>query len=235
MCAVCSNNVTESAMATVLKQVLKYECNAVCEYDAGYRGVNGGISKYDIYIPDFKGFKVLVECQSRYHDNYANMNNDTLKEKYALKNGYKLIALDSRDYTPLEAIQKFLPQAKKIPYYVDMSVGNKKIFPIKEAQDLLNEGKTYNEISNILGVYYTTIANQVRKGNLCKTKRYIATKHTQVVIQLDINGKQVGKYDLSKIRHTGNEKNYNRKIQIVRACRSLSHLYMGYYWYYESE
>ena len=169
MCISCKNELRESVMASVLKQVLKHEyTDTVFEYDAGCIGPGGGVCRYDIYIPCKN---MLIECQSRFHD--LNSNNDELKKEYAVSKGYEFVAIDSRDYTPIEAIQLILPHIVEIPGYVNTNSNTVYSFSLENAQKLLDEGKTCRQVADRLGVRYDTIYMNIRRGNLIKEGKSI--------------------------------------------------------------
>ena len=221
MCIHCSSALGESVMATVVKQVLKHELNAILEYDAGYRGVNGGKSCYDIGIIESNH---LVECQSEYHDSYGSVINDRLKKQYAIEHGYKFTAIDSRDKTTLEAIQIFCPHIKEIPDYVDLSAGNKELFPYEKAKELMQNGMNYKELATVLNLGYNIIVR-----HMSKRKMHMVVQLNKVSLQLIRN------YDLSKILKKESQENYAKKLEIIKACKSESHDYLGYLWYFESD
>ncbi len=162
---ICRASLTESIMASTLKQVLRHEYpDTIFEYDAGFRGPNGGTGKYDIYIPHIN---TLIECQSEYHDEPEQVAIDIMKAKYAIENEYKFIDLDSRDYTPLQAIQKFIPSIQVIPSYVKIEK-NIDYDKICKAQQMLNSKKKYDEIASTLNVGYGWIQYKIKTGLLEK-------------------------------------------------------------------
>ena len=170
-CPSCSNEQRESIMATTLKQVLKYEYpDTIWEYNAGFKTNKNGISRYDIFVPELNN--LLIECQSEYHDDPEQQEIDKLKKEYVLNNGYNYLAIDKRDYTPLEAIQLFFPNIKNIPKYVDISKNTIRNWDLEKAQDLLNGGRTYQEVANIIGIKYHSIVGNIHKGLLKKPKYY---------------------------------------------------------------
>lgn len=232
LCKECAINKIESGMASALKQVLKHKyTDTIFEYDAGYRGSRGGVSLYDIYIPQLK---LLVECQSEYHDDYTRSINDELKREYSLKSGYKFLGIDKRDYTPIQAIQLFFPDMVEIPNYVRLSESIRRAtIPIEKAQELLNNKKTIKDVATQLGVGYKIIASSIANGRLVNTKKPWM-KHTQTVVQVDIHSGMIRMYNLSDIKRH-DTKNYDIKIRIVEACASTTHLYQGYLWYYETD
>jgi len=174
-CPDCSYERMESEMATTLKQVLKYEYPyTIWEHDVGFKTPKNYISRYDIFAPQLNN--LLIECQSEYHDDPEKQEIDRLKKKYALDNGYNYLALDKRDYTPLEAIQVFFPDMKEIPDYVDLLRNTLRDWDLKEAQELLNKGHTYQEVADIVGATYSAIRHNIGRGKLIKPENYIPAK-----------------------------------------------------------
>lgn len=227
MCEDCAAQFSESEMATVLKQVLKQEFGAILEYDAGYRGVNGGISRYDIFISQFK---TLIECQSEWHDLIDKAENDINKRIYAVTNGYNFIEIDNRDYTPLQAIQIFIPEMVNIPSYVDNKDNSRRSFSLEKAQKLLDSGYNYGGVASILGVRAATLRNTVNRGKLKLPDNYKNRRiQDNIVIQIDVKGNIVGKYEVLSIQ------DINIRSTIIQACTSRTHIYSNYYWYYESD
>jgi len=170
-CPECSRELKESIMATTLKQVLKHEYpNTIWEHNAGFRTPKNYISRYDIFVPELDN--LLIECQSWYHDDPEKQKIDKLKKQYAIDNSYNYMAIDNRDYTPLKAIQIFFPEIKEIPDYIDLLRDTMINWDLKEAQKLLNEGYTYQEVADIIGVSYSKIQSHTCKGRLEKPKEY---------------------------------------------------------------
>lgn len=232
MCLDCRSSMKESTMATVLKQVFKHEYpKTIFEYDAGYRGINGGLSLYDIYVPEIN---TLIECQSEWHDTIDRMINDNLKMIYAIQNGYKFSSLDSRDYSILQSIQLFFPDIQEVPNYIDLRGGNKDRYQFKEAQELLDSGKTYREVASITGVNYKTFLGYVFRGEIIKPSNYKIENRREPIIVVQVNGKgnMVGKYDINRYANGWSSKNLAIKKKIIVACESTTHKYKGHYWYY---
>lgn len=196
-CPRCANERNESIMAIALKQVLKYYYkNTEWEYNAGFKGLNGGISRYDIFVPELN--LLLIECQSEYHDNFEKQEIDKLKKQYALNNGYNYIAIDKRDYTPLEAIQIFFPNIKKIPKWVDTSMRHiRSTWDIIKVQNLLNEGYTIPEIGQILDISPTILQAGIKRKAIVKPNNYKIKqlKQRKKIVQLDLDGNFIKEYD----------------------------------------
>jgi len=170
-CPECSKESLESIMATTLKQTLKHEYpDTLWEFDAGFKTENNYTSKYDIYVIFLN---LLIECQSVYHDDDIMKARDKLKKQFALDNNYNYMELDSRDYTPLEAIQLFFPYIIEIPDYIEFDKNTLKDWDNKDAQRLLDEGFTYIEVAHALGATYNAICHAISKRILIKPDTYI--------------------------------------------------------------
>lgn len=242
MCYKCSINKKESLMANILKQVIKYNYpNAEPEVDLGFRGVKGGISRYDQYIPEIN---TVCEFQSEYHDNEKQKANDKKKKAYILnhKNNYKYIAIDHRDYTILGAIQFFFPDIKEIPDYIDFSAYNNiSEIMLEEIQKLLNLKKyNYKEIAEIVGngCYDIDIAFAVSSGKLIRPKYKVVKNQSirmKTIVQLNIDGSFVQEYEKEKIII-----GHSRSI-LLNVCRGTynkgknGHMFKDYLWYYKSD
>ena len=87
------------------------------------------------------------------------------------------MAIDSRDYTPLQVIQIFTPEIKEIPDYVDISKNTLINWNLEKAQELLNKGHTYQEVADIVGTTYGAICHNISRSKLIKPENYISTKH----------------------------------------------------------
>lgn len=185
ICPECSRQVLESNMASILKQVFKYEYpDTIWEYDAGFRTNKNGISKYDIYIPRLH---LLIECQSVYHDDEESKIRDKLKKEFAITNNYKYMELDNRNYSPLEAIQIFFPYIKEIPDYIDLNTNTLRNWDIKEAQKLLNQGKTFKDVANMIGTTYIAIYKAYYHKLLIIPNDYISGNKEVVCLTKDDN------------------------------------------------
>ena len=170
-CPECSKESLESIMATTLKQTLKHEYpDTLWEFDAGFKTENNYTSRYDIYVIFLN---LLIECQSVYHDDDIMKARDKLKKQFALDNNYNYMELDSRDYTPLEAIQLFFPYIIEIPDYIEFDKNTLKDWDNKDAQRLLDEGFTYIEVANALGATYNAICHAISRRILIKPETYV--------------------------------------------------------------
>ena len=191
-CPECVREYSESRMATTLKQVFKYEYqDTLWEYDIGFRTDKNGISKYDIYV---LRLNLLVECQSEYHDDEIHMARDKLKKQFAINKGYNYIALDNRDYSPLEAVQLFFPNIKEIPEYVDDSKNTRRGWNLKIAQELLNNGDTYIKVANKVGTTYGAIHSAIVRKILIKPDDYQKAQGIKIAC-LSLNDKLIKIYN----------------------------------------
>ena len=236
-CPDCSNEQRESIMATTLKQVLKYEYpDTIWEHDVGFRGLNGGISRYDIFVPFLNN--LLIECQSEYHDDPERQELDKLKKQYAIDNGYNYIAIDSRDYTPLKAIQLFFPKIKEIPEYVNLLRDTDYYWDLEKAQKLLNDGYTYKEVANIVKVKYDTLTACIRKNILKKPKDYKIIKNHRCIriVCLDKKDNRIIKIYNSITEASIDIKGSVKNVSTI--CMVLKNKYKtacGYKWMYYDE
>ena len=141
MCQTCKNRRQESGMARVLKMILCKELGAIEEYDIGYRGLRGGTSKYDIYLPHTN---TLIECQSRLHD--SRKVADEVKKLFAIQSGYNYISIDSREYSPIEAVRLFITTMKILPDYALKHIESSRTKLLREVQEDLNSNMSSKDI-----------------------------------------------------------------------------------------
>jgi len=169
-CPECVREGVESKMATTLKQVFKHEyLNTIWEYDIGFRTDKNGISRYDIFVPELN---LLVECQSEYHDDDKHKIRDKLKKQFAINNGYTYFELDNRDYSPLEAVQLFFPNIKEIPIYIEFDKNTLRNWDLEYAQKLLNNGYSFMDVANEIGINYKALHNTIMREKLIKPQNY---------------------------------------------------------------
>lgn len=186
MCNKCNTDKQESLMATTLKQVLRHHyLKTEWEYDLGFRGFKNGISKYDIFVPEIN---TAIECQSRYHDTAEQKSIDNKKREYATSNGYKYVSIDSRNHTPLQSIQIFFPDIKEIPNYVDVKEYTIKNYKYEQVQELLDNGCTYREISDVLNVKHAYIRQIIHRGGLSRPEGHHRSNYNKIVC---INTKEI--------------------------------------------
>jgi hypothetical protein len=235
-CPDCSNEQKESIMATTLKQVLKHEYpNTKWEYDAGFRTPKNYIGRYDIFVPELND--LLIECQSEYHDNPEQQIIDKLKKEYALNNGYNYLAIDKRNYSPLQAIQIFLPNIDKVPDYVDISKNTNLNWDLKKAQELLNDGYTYQEVADMVGTTYGSLTKFIKINILIKPKDYkikMPSKHIKIVCLSKKDNSLVSIYNSL----TEAAINLGNKKYIINICKALKKLHneaYGFKWMYYDE
>lgn len=230
-CEICNNSRVESKMATALKQVLTHEYeDTICEYDAGFRGPKGGRSCYDIYV---KSMELLIECQSEYHDEYEQHMIDIMKKEYAIENGYKYIALDYRDYTPLQAIQLFFNEITEVPSYVRYDKSTRRNWNVEKAQELLNTGKTYKETAEEVGTTLNAISACVKRGEIIQIdESKLVNRNNRTIIKVD-SKKSIQVYNTSEYRYP--YLGEYRKSRVIEACNSESHKYKRCRWYFKED
>jgi len=240
-CPECSLELRESILATTLKQVLKHEYpDTKWEYDAGFRTPKNWISKYDIFVSELNN--LLIECQSWFHDNPEKQEIDRLKKEYALNNGYNYIAIDNRDYTPLQAIQLFFPKIREIPDYVDLLKDTIINWSLEKAQELLDEGYTHQEVVDILGIKYGALAYYIRKKILIKPENYKIIKpnlHKKIVSLNIKDNKLVKIYNSIKeasIDIKGNDHSCIScaLVKSIKSCYGFKWMYYDDYLYNQS-
>jgi len=234
-CPDCMNEQKESIMASTLKQVLKYKyLDTEWEHDIGFRTKKNRISRYDIFVSQLDN--LLIECQSEYHDTPKQQKIDILKKQYAIDNNYNYMALDSRDYTPLEAIQIFFSEIKEIPDYVDISKETIRNWNLIDAQELLNKGHTYQEVADMVGTQYCNIQSHINRGVLKKPKnykkKYSYPNRCIKVVCLGINNKLIEIYN--SIAEAGKKLNINSS-SISRVCKGKKKSAGGYKWMYHKD
>ncbi|HBV85313.1 MAG TPA: hypothetical protein DEF42_01260 [Desulfosporosinus sp.] len=171
MCLKCSHSANESLMAIALKQLFKhYYPKTEWECDLGFRGKFGGVSPYDIYVPELN---LVVECQSQYHDDSEHRELDLMKRRYALDKGYLYKEIDHRNISVLEAIQQFFPELNEVPDYVDLTKNVTRSWSLERAQELLNKGFSYKDVSEAVNTRKQSIASAVMKRQLVMPVGYI--------------------------------------------------------------
>lgn len=163
--------------------------NSEFEYDIGFKGDNGGTSKYDLFIPKYNGKDTLFEFQSRFHDSKKEL--DKRKMEFAINNKYNFLAIDSRDISPVEALYK----------YYDIKVSNKEIqenflfsrnYDMKEVQKLLDKNLSVKEISKITCISENIIYHNMSDGNLlCRKDRKEILYGKKPVVQLTLSGEYI--------------------------------------------
>ena len=173
----------ESKMASALKQVFKHEYpDTIWEANLGAKFKSN--LPYDIYVPTLN---LIVECQSEYHDKEDQKKKDIIKKSYAIKNGYKFIEIDHRDYeNVLDAIQVFFPHIKELPEYIKFFEGSTRNWDLEKVQWYLdNTELTYNDIANKIGINSWNISNAVHNGLLINNRLKIKWDVRKAQILLD--------------------------------------------------
>lgn len=115
-CPICSSKYSASFLHCALSVLfMHYYSDCKNEYDIGFKGDKGGISRYDLFVPNFKGVDTIFEFQSRYHDDKEDF--DRRKKEYAESKGYVLIALDHRSVDINKIVKEYF-DLDSIPLWV---------------------------------------------------------------------------------------------------------------------
>lgn len=193
--------------------------NVEFEYDIGFKGDDGGVSKYDLYIPNYKSKPTLIEFQSRFHDDKEEF--DIKKKSFAIDKGYNFIAIDHRDYSIEDAIKLFFGDIEVNLDMLDLSEFNKLDLVI--AQKLLNEHKTYKEIGKLMNTTEGCINNAIRDGRLILPENHTRiVRNIKSIVQLNMDGGYINTYKSSY--EMQKELGYKVTIQYGNQCLN------GYYW-----
>lgn len=165
------------------------------EYDIGFTGENGGVSKYDLFIEDYFDGKTLFEFQSRFHDGKEDF--DLKKFNFAKKSGYNIVQLDCRRITPKDALEKYFKidiSPEEIASHLKFSLTK----DYQHAQELLLKNISVKEISKITGISEHCIHHKMRDGTLstAENRKSVLFGKTPIV-QLDLNGNFIKKFDSS--------------------------------------
>lgn len=161
-CRYCYPEKIESTHASVLKQVFIHEYPSTVTEDRSCINPNTNRAlPTDIVNHDLK---IVVEVQSSYHDDEYKQTLDSIKKQFWIDKGYNYYCPDIRDYSVLEMIQLFFPQIKEIPDYIDYHYSD--VFDYHLIQDVLNQGYTVKETSEILNIPTYTIHNANKKGTV---------------------------------------------------------------------
>ena len=163
------------------------------EYDIGFTGKNDGVSKYDLFIPKYKGHKTLFEFQSKYHDDKKEF--DIEKRIFAENLGYVVIQLDCREITPIEAVNVYFGINLNLE---DVSKNKDFVrdYDLYEAQMLLDKNLSVACVSDITGISKNIIYHELSQGVLIgkedrKSVLYGKTK----IVQLDLYGNFIRYFD----------------------------------------
>lgn len=192
-CPECSMKLSVSYLHAVSALLFKkYYPDVEFEKDIGYRGVNGGISKYDLYIPNLNGKNTLIEFQSRYHDFEEKKINDKNKKKFAIDNGYELICYDSRTTTIEYVLKKYFKKLDCVPEDIinDVKSFNKNI-ELENAQELLDLNMSVPKIAKKLGVTKWNIYGAIDSGRLTRRTKY----GRKPIVMLDQSGEYISEFE----------------------------------------
>lgn len=161
------------------------------EYDIGFRGSKGGISRYDLYIG---ALNLLIEFQSRYHDSAKQIIKDKYKKDFAISKGFEYIAIDHRGQSTLECINAMFPFLSEIPSDLNLERFNK--LNIGIAQELLNEGLVIKEVAEEMDVNDSAIRNAIQRGDIVYPEDYHSYALNKVkTVQLTLDGEYVNTFD----------------------------------------
>lgn len=196
-CSICSLHRQVSYLHSLFCTVAKslYD-DAETEYDAGFKGVNGGKSKYDLYIPNYLGHKTLFEFQSRFHENKEEY--DALKADCAKSNGYVFYAIDSRKTKADCAVSQYFGDGVVTEEMRRTAIRFKPDFDYDYCQQLLDENIAITDIAEIMGETKHRIAHRIKDGRLPISedrKRVLFGK--EPVVQLTLHGEFVAEYESS--------------------------------------
>lgn len=197
------------------------------EYDIGFRGDNGGVSCYDLFVPNYKGKNTLFEFQSQYHDNKKEF--DKRKRDFAISKGYEVIQIDHRDVKLVDVIKEYFPQLKTIPSDLDIKRFYK--IDVSQAQEMLNKNMKVKEISDVLCVKEHIIRNAISNGVLVFPDTYKeVNSQKRKVVQLNLNGDFIAEYE--SIAEASRKTGFKSISKVVRGLLTNSG---GYFWIYKEK
>lgn len=248
-CPNCSDGVSypEKVMYNTLKQI---EIEFCCQ--KSFKWSNG--KRYDFYIPELK---LLIETHGiqHYEENSRfdsrtlkeEQENDILKKKMAVSNGYKCIDINCK-HSDFEFIKNNILNSKLIDLLdfqkVDwVQVSNDSLKSIfKLVCDLHNKNLDVNEIIDATKLGRTTIINYLHRGtklNLCnydakKVHRDGSSKggktRSKPVIQLTLNGEYIAEFDSAT---DAAKKLGIGSVHISSVCKNKRKSCGGYKWEYK--
>jgi len=163
------------------------------EYNIGFKGDNGGTSKYDLFIPKYLGKDTLFEFQSRFHDYKTDL--DKRKKSFAENSGYNFISIDSRSISPIDAVYNYY-KIKVSEKDIQENFLFKKKHDMEAVQSLLDENLTVKEISKITKISENVIYHNMCVGNfVLKENRKEVLYGKCPVIQLTLSGEYMREFD----------------------------------------
>lgn len=193
-CPVCSKNRSVSLLhASMCYYGKQLYPESEFEYDAGFRGHHGGISEYDLFIPNYKGSNTLFEFQSRFHDYKTEFDKE--KKKFAEDTGYTFIAIDCREISPIEAVFKYY-NIKVTDKEIQENFLFNKNYDMKKVQELLDKNLSVKNISQITKISENVIYHNMHSGYLIqKENRKEALYGKCPVIQLTLSGEFIKEFE----------------------------------------
>lgn len=190
MCDECSANLSDSIYAIVMKQISRYYHGDSITWEDNSCVYKGQTLSTDIVNHKDK-WVIEINGSHHYEVDYhtkltANrrgttpeealdeqQNRDKIKKLFWESKGYKVHSVDIRNKTVLEVVQIHYPQMEEIPSWVDLSGWRTKFnWDMEKAQSLLDEGKTYRQVAELIGIDYSVISVNITRGNLVKPKCY---------------------------------------------------------------
>lgn len=187
ICPNCDGRI-ESIHALVLKQMFKYYYPDTVEEDPTYiNEKTGKISPTDIVN---HRLKIAIEIQSQWHDFDDIKEKDIRKKKFWINKGYAFYDPDIRDYTVLEMCQLFF-NIDRLPNFINYNYSNK--LNIKQAQELLNNGLSMNNIAKKMNVSVHRLYDAVQSKKISYPTNYIRGDYSPV-IQFDMEWNEISRY-----------------------------------------
>jgi len=186
------------------------------EKDIGFKGLNGGSSKYDLYIPKYNNKNTLFEFQSKYHDNKKDFDKE--KKNFAINKKYNFIAIDHRNVN-IEKICKKYFNINKIPNFVyeELYLLDNKI-DIKKIQKMLDIPVSIVKISKKMNISVNILYKYIKSGILKKNLNHNNVIYNKKkIIMLDLKGNYIDTfnsyYEILKI--------YNIKVDSIKSGKII--------------
>ena len=226
-CPRCTTLMTVSYTHAILALLFeKYYKGTIFEKDIGFRGGKGGLSAYDVFVPNLDGRDTLIEFQSRYHDNTTKK--DRRKKEYAESKGYKCLQIDHREKSTIEVVQSFFPFLEEIPEQIKKEVKRFYKLDVQWAQSLLSQGISISKIAEIMGCKSGALYSAVRDGRLKKNSDHnIRVYGIKQVVQLDMSGNFVQEFP------SRNSAYVSTGINLDSALKGICKYAGGYIWLYK--
>lgn len=232
-CPYCSQSLKTSYLHTIVSEIaLKIYPNSKIEYDIGFKGINNGHSKYDLFIPFLNGKNTLIEFQSRYHDSKKYF--DEQKKKYAISKGYEFYSFDHRTDSIYDVV-KILFNIDLPDIIDEINIDDSYYKKIEKAdilscQSYLGQNYTIKEISKITKISEHILYHAMSNGLLVNSeKRRKNIYNKSEVIQLDKNGNYIAEFD--SLYEVYKKKNW--RIGTLKENKCISGY--GYFWLKKSD